>query len=95
LLHLVHRQILKINEMNAISLRVHLAELHDVGGLDTPKNDIHAAVSDRWLAGKILIRRPGRSGRTITIENEGIRSGSYKYRTRMRKAVVIRREYSC
>ncbi|KIK35897.1 hypothetical protein CY34DRAFT_553338 [Suillus luteus UH-Slu-Lm8-n1] len=52
LLHLVHRQILEINEMSAISLRVHSAEFHDVGGLDTPKNDIHAAVSDRWLAGK-------------------------------------------
>jgi hypothetical protein len=51
LLHLVHRQILENNEMNAISLRVHLAELHDVGGLDTPKNDIRAAVSEDLIDG--------------------------------------------
>jgi hypothetical protein len=47
--------ILEIDEMSAVSLRVHSAEFHDVGGLvDTPKNDIHAVVSDRWLAGKYL-----------------------------------------
>jgi hypothetical protein len=49
LLHLVHREILEINEMSAISLRVHSTERPDVGGLDTPKNDIQAA----WLAGKL------------------------------------------
>jgi hypothetical protein len=46
LLHLVHRQILEIDEMSAVSLRVNSAELHDVA-VDTGNNDIHAAVSDR------------------------------------------------
>jgi hypothetical protein len=47
LLHLVHRQILKIDKMSTVSLRVNSAELHDVA-LDTGNNDMsHAAVSDR------------------------------------------------